>query len=111
MRCSRTPTCATRSPTPAGTTSSQSRTTRNSYTRTSGPCSRGTGLLFPPYQRRLWREDLQSAATTNKGHGRIEKRTVTTSTWLNDYHKAWPQLAQVVRMERERRIKGETAVE
>ena len=41
----------------------------------------------------------------------MEKRTVTTSTWLNDYHKAWPKLAQVVRVERERRIKGETTVD
>lgn len=49
--------------------------------------------------------------TTNKGHGRVEKRTVTTSTWLNEYRRDWPQLAQVVRVERERRINGETAVE
>lgn len=49
--------------------------------------------------------------TTNKGHGRLEKRTVTTSTWLNAYRKDWPKLAQVVRVERERRIKGETTVE
>lgn len=49
--------------------------------------------------------------TTNKGHGRVEKRTVTTSTWLNEYHRGWPKLAQVVRVERERRIKGETTVE
>lgn len=69
------------------------------------------GLLFPPYQRRLWREDLHSVTTTNKGHGRVEKRTVTTSTWLNEYHKTWPKLSQVVRVERERRVKGETTVE
>jgi predicted transposase YbfD/YdcC len=49
--------------------------------------------------------------STNKGHGRGEKRTVTTSTWLNDYHRRWPRLAQVVRVERERRVKGETTVE
>jgi predicted transposase YbfD/YdcC len=36
---------------------------------------------------------------------------VTTSTWLNEYHRGWPKLAQVVRVERERRIKGETTVE
>ena len=36
---------------------------------------------------------------------------MTTSTWLNDYRRDWPKLAQVVRVERERRIKGETAVE
>jgi predicted transposase YbfD/YdcC len=59
----------------------------------------------------LWREDQQSVTTTNKGHGRREGRTVTTSTWLNEYHRRWPQLAQVVRVERERRIRGETTVE
>jgi len=36
---------------------------------------------------------------------------VTTSTWLCEYHRDWPKLAQVVRVERERRIKGETSVE
>jgi predicted transposase YbfD/YdcC len=36
---------------------------------------------------------------------------VTTSTWLNEYRADWPGLAQVVRVERERRAGGETAVE
>ena len=36
---------------------------------------------------------------------------MTTSTWLNEYRRDWPKLAQVVRVERERRIKGETTVE
>lgn len=36
---------------------------------------------------------------------------MTTSTWLNEYRRDGPKLAQVVRVERERRIKGETAVE
>lgn len=36
---------------------------------------------------------------------------MTTSTWLNEYHRQWPKLAQIVRVERERRIKGETTVE
>ena len=36
---------------------------------------------------------------------------MTTSTWLNEYHREWPKLSQVVRVERERRIGGETAVE
>ncbi len=41
----------------------------------------------------------------------MEKRTVTTSTWLNAYRSDWPRLAQLVRVERERRIDGETTVE
>lgn len=36
---------------------------------------------------------------------------MTTSTWLNEYHRDWPKLSQVVRVERERRIGGETTVE
>jgi predicted transposase YbfD/YdcC len=36
---------------------------------------------------------------------------VTTSTWLNECRRDWPGLAQVVRVERERRVKGETTVE
>jgi len=67
--------------------------------------------LFPPYQRRLWCEDLRSATATNKGHGRVEKRTVTTSTWLNGYRSDWPKLSQIVRVVRERRIKDETTAE
>jgi len=38
------------------------------------------------------------AQTVNKGHGRIEKRTLLTSTLLNDYLD-WPAVAQVFRLE------------
>lgn len=47
----------------------------------------------------------------NKGHGRVERRTVTTPTLLNEYRADWPGLAQVVRVERERRTGGETTAE
>lgn len=40
------------------------------------------------------------AHTVNKGHGRIEVRTITTSEMLNAY-AAWPGLAQVYRLERQ----------
>lgn len=36
----------------------------------------------------------------NKGHGRIEKRTIMVSTQLNEYLD-WPHVAQVFRLERE----------
>ena len=39
------------------------------------------------------------AMKTEKGHGRIEKRTIMTSTLLNDYLEEWPYLAQVFRVE------------
>jgi predicted transposase YbfD/YdcC len=38
-------------------------------------------------------------------------RTVTTSTWVNEYLADWPGVAQVFRVERERRVKGVTTVE
>jgi predicted transposase YbfD/YdcC len=41
----------------------------------------------------------QMVSQVNKGHGRIEKRTIIVSTALNDYLD-WPQLAQVFRIER-----------
>ncbi|HUE98715.1 MAG TPA: ISAs1 family transposase [Anaerolineales bacterium] len=44
--------------------------------------------------------DFLQAQKVNKGHGRIEKRTITTSEMLNAY-AAWPGLAQVYRLERE----------
>jgi predicted transposase YbfD/YdcC len=44
--------------------------------------------------------DFLSARKVNKGHGRIEVRTITTSEMLNPY-AAWPGLAQVYRLERQ----------
>lgn len=41
----------------------------------------------------------QMVSQVNKGHGRIEKRTIMVSTELNDYLD-WPHLAQVFRIER-----------
>ena len=43
--------------------------------------------------------DFLSVQKANKGHGRIETRTITTSEMLNAY-AAWPGLAQVYRLER-----------
>jgi predicted transposase YbfD/YdcC len=44
--------------------------------------------------------DFLFAQKVNKGHGRIELRTITTSEMLNAY-AAWPGLAQVYRLERQ----------
>jgi predicted transposase YbfD/YdcC len=43
--------------------------------------------------------DFHMAVKVEKGHGRIEKRTLMTSTLLNDYLE-WPCLAQVFRVEK-----------
>ena len=41
----------------------------------------------------------------DKGHGRIEKRTLEVTTWLDEYlGDDWPGCRQVFRLERERRI-------
>jgi predicted transposase YbfD/YdcC len=44
-------------------------------------------------------KDFQSATITNKGHGRLEVRTLTTSSQLNDFLD-WPFLQQVFQLER-----------
>jgi predicted transposase YbfD/YdcC len=55
------------------------------------PCAPGhnTGL-----------QDFQTVTTINKGHGRTEKRTLTTSHCLKGYND-WPGLEQVFRLERD----------
>jgi Transposase DDE domain len=45
-----------------------------------------------------------------KGHGRIERRTVRTTTLLNDYLD-WPAIGQVFWLRRERTVNGVTSVE
>ena len=44
--------------------------------------------------------DFQSAMTIDKGHGRLEQRTLTASSLLDEY-LGWPGLGQVVEIERE----------
>ena len=44
-------------------------------------------------------KDFRSAIITNKGHGRVEVRTLTASSQLNDFLD-WPFLQQVFRLER-----------
>jgi predicted transposase YbfD/YdcC len=54
---------------------------------------------------------VRTATETSKGHGRVERRTITTTTWLNEYLSDWPGVAQVFRLERRRKVKGTEAVE
>jgi predicted transposase YbfD/YdcC len=51
------------------------------------------GMGSPP-------KDFRSATITNKGHGRLEVRTLTTSSQLNDFLD-WPFLQQVFKLERQ----------
>jgi predicted transposase YbfD/YdcC len=50
------------------------------------------GMGCPP-------KDFQSATVTSKGHGRLEVRTLTTSSQLNDFLD-WPFLQQVFQLQR-----------
>ena len=53
---------------------------------------------------------MRTATACNKGHGRIETRTLATTTWLNAYSD-WPELGQVFRLTRERRVGGVATVD
>src|SRR5215471_5592435 len=59
-------------------------------------------LLFAPQQSRPgWSAvpmDVRSATTWNKGHGRLEQRTITVSSLLAG-SSDFPSLAQVVQLE------------
>lgn len=48
--------------------------------------------------------------SVEKGHGRVEKRTVRTTSILT-LHQKWPGLAQGLEITRERTVKGVTTVE
>jgi len=45
--------------------------------------------------------EFQQAQTVEKGHGRLEKRTITVSSELSGY-SAWPAVAQVFKLESQR---------
>jgi len=51
-----------------------------------------------PGQGRL-PKDFETVKETSKGHGRLEERTLTVSSQLNDF-LSWPYLQQVFRLER-----------
>ena len=59
-------------------------------------------LFAPEYPRPGFgkiQTDFLTAEKVNKGHGRLETRTITTSEMLNAY-STWPGLSQVYRLER-----------
>lgn len=51
--------------------------------------------------------ERQSASSTNKGHGRTEKRVLISSTGLNSFLE-WPFIAQAFKLTRTRTIHGQT---
>lgn len=63
-----------------------------------------------PRERRLAEAERQRAKGCNKGHGRVERRTLTSTTALNDYVE-WPGVAQCFKLVRERTVHGRTSTE
>jgi hypothetical protein len=54
--------------------------------------------------------DWKVARSVDKGHGRIERRTLRLTACLTK-HQDWPGLKQGFELTRERTVKGETSVE
>ena len=59
---------------------------------------------------RAWLADVRTTGSRGRGHGRIEKRTLATTTWANEDPSGWPAVARAFRLVRERTAKGETTV-
>lgn len=58
----------------------------------------------------LLRDDIHECGDVAKGHGRREKRTIRTTTILNDYLD-WPAVGQVFWIHRERTERNKTTIE
>lgn len=62
-------------------------------------------VLFQPHRKLAGTSappnDFRTTRTAEKGHGRLEKRTITVSSMLADY-STWPELAQVFKLESQR---------
>ena len=59
---------------------------------------------FPPYTQRQREGERETASTVDKGHGRIERRTLTSTTALNFYVQqrlGWSSVRQVYRVTRD----------
>ena len=70
-----------------------------------------------PRERKLAAAERQTASSTDKGHGRLEKRTLTSTTSLSDRtggkepYLDWPGLGQCFRLVRERTADGKTTTD
>jgi hypothetical protein len=70
----------------------------------------GSPPLFPPEDVAATPPAGQVATTTDKGHGRLEKRTLRTTTILTK-HQDWVGLKQGFELIRERTVRGKKTVE
>jgi len=66
--------------------------------------------LFPPAGLPPEPPPERTAQSTDKGHGRIEQRTLRTTTLLT-LHQKWPGLKQGFELTRQRTLHGETTRE
>jgi predicted transposase YbfD/YdcC len=57
---------------------------------------------LPPRQRALANAERQTATTVNKGHGRLETRTLTSTTALDEAYLDFPGVAQCFKLTRTR---------
>ena len=64
-----------------------------------------------PRERRLAAAERQTATSVNKGHGRLERRTLVSTTALADGYVDWPHLGQCFKLVRERTANGKTTAE
>ena len=67
-------------------------------------CMFAESSAFPPYQQARWAGERDTTTTTDKGHGRVEPRTLTTTAALSKYLADWPGIAQVFQLHRTRRF-------
>jgi predicted transposase YbfD/YdcC len=81
------------------------------FVKDNTPVTRADLELFfedPEADRCTW----QSYTQMEKGHGRLERRSITTSPDLNEYlRREWGEVGQVFRLQRERTIKDQHSVE
>jgi hypothetical protein len=75
------------------------------------PATRADLELFfedPLADKSTW----QSYTQVEKGHGRLERRSIVTSPDLNDFlYRDWGDVGQVFRLQRERTCKGEHSIQ
>lgn len=63
---------------------------------------------LPPRQRRLAEAERQTARTVDKGHGRMEVRTLVATTQLDEAYLDFPGVKQCFRLTRTRILRDRT---
>jgi predicted transposase YbfD/YdcC len=60
---------------------------------------------LPPRQRRLAASERQTAGTADKGHGRLETRTLRSTSQLDEQYLDFPGVAQCFKLTRTRTLR------